>query len=95
MWPVVNQFGKAAGAVGSYLGNIGQNIRDVGTAAGTNIQIARSGDPKSIQNKPLDVAGNKNFGTQVKEVGGALIGKPGTRSDQYSKNKGYVSGKKL
>lgn len=95
MWPVVNQFGKAAGAVGSYLGNIGQNVRDVATAAGTNVQIGRSGGAKAMQGKPLDVAGTKNFTTQVKEVGGAILGKPGTRSDQYSKSKGYVSGKKL
>jgi hypothetical protein len=95
MFPMTNQFGKVAGAVGGYFGNIGKNIRDVGTAAGTNIQIARSGDSKSIQNKPLDVAGSKNFGTQIKEVGGAFLGKPGTRSDQYSKSTGYVPGKKL
>ena len=74
-----------------YVGNIKRNIRDVGTAAGTNVQIARSGKAKSIQGKPLDVAGAKNFSTQVKEVGGAFLGKPGTRSDQYSKEKGYVS----
>jgi hypothetical protein len=80
-------------AVGNYLGGVTQNIRDVGTAVGTNVQIARSGDPKSIQGKPLDTAGSKNFSTQVKEVGGALLGKPGTRSDQYSKSTGYVSGK--
>jgi hypothetical protein len=82
-------------SVGNYLGNLTQNLRDVRTAAGTNIQIARSGDAKSLQGKPLDVAGNKNFSTQVKEVGGAVFGKPGTRSDQYSKEKGYVSGKKF
>ena len=100
MWPNINQFGKTIGgaiikpiaAGAEYLGNIKQNVRDVGTAVGTNIQIARSGDPKSIQGKPLDVAGAKNFGTQVKEVGGALLGNPGTRSDQYSKSTGYVSG---
>ena len=77
----------------SYLGNLGQNIRDVGTAAGTNVQIARYGGENAMQGKTLDKAGNKNFVKQAKEVAGSLIGRPGTRSDEYHNPGGYVSAK--
>lgn len=77
--------------VKSYLGNIGQNVRDVGTAAGTNIQIGRFGGADAMQGKPLDVAGTNNFAKQTKEVFGSIIGRPGTRSDEFTKAGGYKS----
>lgn len=86
MIPGVSQFG-------GYIKNLAQNVRDVGTAVGTNIQIARYGGSKSMQGGSLDRAGGANMGRQIKEVGGAILGQPGTRSDQYSQKGGYVSGK--
>lgn len=83
MIPGVSQFG-------GYIKNLAQNVRDVGTAIGTNVQIARKGGADAMQGKPLDVAGNRNIVNQVKEVAGAVIGKPGTRSDQYKPGVGYM-----
>jgi hypothetical protein len=76
-----NRVPTVIGKVGDYLGNIGQNVRDVGTAAGTNIQIARN--ESVTKSSPLNKAGTSNFINQAKEVAGSLIGRPGTRSDQY------------
>lgn len=96
MIPGVSQFGNAAKSVGNYFGNIGQNARDVGTAFGTNVKIASSRALESTSsNSPTNVKATNNLMTQVKEVGGAFLGKPGTRSDQYSPSTGYVSGSKL
>jgi hypothetical protein len=95
MIPGASQFGNAVSKVGSYFGNIAKNVRDVPTAAGTNIQIARAGGPQSMQGSKLDVAGSKNFSTQMKEVGGAFLGRPGTRSDQFTQGGGYKSGVNL
>jgi hypothetical protein len=88
MIPGVSQFN-------GYVKNVAQNVRDVGTALGTNVQIARYGGAKAQQGGSLDKAGGKNFATQLKEVGGSIVGKSGTRSDQYSKEGGYVSGKSI
>jgi hypothetical protein len=83
-------------SVGNYIGNLAREVRDVPTAFGTNISMAKNNALKTTsQNNPMNVAGEKNVLTQIKEVGGALIGKPGARSDQYKKSTGYVSGKKL
>jgi len=97
MIPGVSQFGNVAKKVGGYVGGIAQNVRDVGTAFGTSAKIgATPGALKSVyQSDPLNQAATKNITTQVKEVGGALLGKPGTRSDQYSPSTGYVPGSKL
>jgi hypothetical protein len=46
-----------------------------------------------MQGKTLEKAGNKNFVKQAKEVAGSLIGRPGTRSDEYHTPGGYVSAK--
>lgn len=91
MFPQVPQFLNPMGAVkrvGNYVGNVAQNVRDVGTALGTNVQIARN--ESVTQNSPLDKAGTNNVVKQVKEVAGAVIGKPGTRSDQYKPGVGYM-----
>jgi hypothetical protein len=90
MIPGGSQFGNVAKKVGGYVGGIAQNVRDVGTAVGTNVQIARFGGANAMQNKPLDVAGNRNIVNQVKEVAGAVLGNPGTRSDQYKPSVGYM-----
>jgi hypothetical protein len=89
MIPGVSQFG-------GYVKGIAQNVRDVGTAFGTNAKIGLSGGLKSTaESNPLNQRAQSNLVTQVKEVGGAFLGKPGTRSDQYSPSTGYVSGSKL
>jgi hypothetical protein len=79
-------------AVGNYIGGIAREIRDVPTAFGTNASIAKNTTVTGPKD-PMNVAGEKNVYKQVKEVGGAFLGKSGTRSDQYSPSKGYVSGK--
>ena len=94
MIPGVSQFGNVVKGVGNYLGGIAREARDVPTAFGTNVSIAKNTavtGPKA----PLNVAGESNVYKQVKEVGGAFLGKSGTRSDQYSPKGGYVSGSKL
>lgn len=90
MIPGVSQFGKLASGVGNYVSNVARNVRDIPTAVGTNIQIARYGGANAMQGKPLDVAGGRNIVNQVKEVAGAVVGKPGTRSDQYKPSVGYM-----
>jgi len=97
MIPGVTQFGNAAKKVGSYVGNIAQNVNDVKTAFGTSAKIGTTpGALKSVyQSDPVNQAATKNITTQIKEVGGAFLGKPGTRSDQYSPAKGYVPGSKI
>lgn len=90
MIPLVSQFGKLASGVGNYVSNVARNVRDIPTAVGTNVQIAKFGGADAMQNRPLDLAGRRNMATQVKEVGGALLGRPGTRSDQYTKSAGYI-----
>lgn len=90
MIPGVSQFGNVAKKVGGYVGGIAQNVRDVGTALGTNVQIARFGGANAMQGKPLDVAGRSNLVNQVKEVAGSIVGNPGTRSDQYKAGAGYM-----
>jgi hypothetical protein len=81
-------------SVGNYIGNIAREVRDIPTAFGTNVSMAKN-RATTGQNDPMSVAGENNVYKQVKEVGGALIGKPGARSDQYKKSTGYVSGKKF
>ena len=91
MFPQVPQFLNPMGAVkrvGSYVGNVAQNVRDVGTALGTNVQIARN--ESVTKNSPLNIAGSKNVVQQAKEVAGAVLGNPGTRSDQYKPSVGYM-----
>lgn len=95
MIPGVSQFANIAKGVGNYVGNIARNVRDVPTAVGTNIQIARKGGADAMQGKPLDVAGHSNLVNQVKEVAGALVGNPGTRSDQYTPSTGYMPAGKV
>lgn len=97
MIPGVSQFANVAKSVGSYVGNIAQNVRDVGTAFGTSAKIGTTpGALKTVyQNDPVNQAATTNITKQVKEVGGAFLGKPGTRSDQYSPSTGYVPGSKL
>lgn len=95
MIPGINQFGNAMNKVGGYFSNIARNVRDLPTAAGTNIQIARKGGADAMENGKLNIAGSKNFSNQVKEVGGAFLGRQGTRSDQFSSGSGYTSGVNL
>jgi hypothetical protein len=97
MIPGASQFGNVAKKVGGYVGNIAQNVHDVGTALATNIKVGTTpGALKTVyDNDPVNKAASNNLTNQVKEVGGALLGKSGTRSDQYNKNTGYVSGSKL
>lgn len=80
--------------VGNYFGGIAREVRDIPTAYGTNASIAKNTTVTGPKD-PLSVAGEKNVFKQVKEVGGALLGKSGTRSDQYKPSTGYVSGSKL
>jgi hypothetical protein len=94
MIPGVSQFANVAKGVGNYFGGIAREARDVPTAFGTNVSIAKNTNVTGPKD-PLNVAGEKNVFKQVKEVGGALIGKSGTRSDQYKPSTGYVSGSKL
>ena len=49
----------------------------------------------AVRSDPINKRAENNLTSQVKEVGGAFLGKSGTRSDQYSPSKGYVSGSKL
>lgn len=92
----IDRAGNAARSVGNYIGNIAREIRDVPTAFGTNISLVKNNAIKTTsQNNPMSVAGEKNVFNQIKEVGGAIVGKPGVRSDQYKKSTGYVSGSKL
>jgi hypothetical protein len=89
----IDRAGNAARSVGNYIGNLAREIRDVPTAFGTNISLVKNNAIKTTkQNDPMSAAGENNVFKQIKEVGGALIGKSGDRSDQYSKEKGYVSG---
>jgi hypothetical protein len=94
MIPGVSQFGNVAKSVGNYFGGIAREARDVPTAFGTNVSIAKNTTVTGPKD-PMNVAGEKNVFKQVKEVGGAFLGNKGTRSDQYSPAKGYVSGSKL
>jgi hypothetical protein len=96
MIPGVTQFGNVAKGVGNYFGSIAREARDVPTAFGTNLSIVKNNALKSTkQSDPMNVAGEKNVYKQVGEVGKAILGKSGTRSDQYSPSTGYVSGSKL
>jgi hypothetical protein len=94
MIPGVSQFGNVAKSVGNYFGGIAREARDVPTAFGTNVSIAKNANVTGPKD-PLNVAGEKNVFKQVKEVGGAFLGNKGTRSDQYAPKTGYVSGSKL
>lgn len=91
MIPGVSQFGNVVNAVGGYVRNIGREMRDIPTAISTNAQIARYGGAEAMQGRKLDVAGGNNFKRQVKDVGGALLGKTGTPSAQYTPKSGFVS----
>ena len=95
MIPGASQFGNVMNKVGGYFGNIARNVRDLPTAAGTNIQIARAGGADAMQGGKLDTAGARNFSNQIKEVGGSFLGRPGTRSDQFTQGGGYKSGVNL
>jgi hypothetical protein len=89
----IDRAGNAARSVGNYIGNLAREIRDVPTAFGTNLSLAKNKAIKTTsQNDPMSVAGENNVYKQIKEVGGALIGKSGVRSDQYKPSTGYVSG---
>jgi hypothetical protein len=90
----IDRAGNAARSVGNYIGNLAREVRDVPTAFGTNISLVKNNAIKTTsQNNPMSVAGEKNVFKQIKEVGGAIIGKPGSRSDQYKPSTGYVKGK--
>ena len=92
----IDRAGNAARSVGNYIGNMAREVRDVPTAFGTNLSMVKNRALKTTsQNDPMSVAGENNVYKQVKDVGGAILGKSGTRSDQYSPSKGYVSGSKL
>lgn len=96
MIPGVSQFGNVARGIGNYVGNIAQNVNDVKTAFGTNAKIGLSkGLTSTAESNPMNQRAANNLTTQIKEVGGSFLGKPGTRSDQYSPSTGYVSGSKL
>ena len=100
MWPVINQFGKAAGAVGNYLGNISREVRDVPTAIGTGLWSSFDSENSRPGSNQTQVDNSTKAGwntrAQVKDVFQAIGGKTGqSRSDQYSKSGKYVSGKKL
>ncbi|CAB4147859.1 hypothetical protein UFOVP696_116 [uncultured Caudovirales phage] len=90
----INRAGNAVRSVGGYISNIAREVSDVPTAFGTNLSIVKNTTVKGPKD-PLSVAGEKNVYKQVKEVGGAFLGKSGTRSDQYKPSTGYVSGSKL
>lgn len=93
MIPGVSQFADILTKSSRYVGNVARELRDVPTAFGTNISIAKNTAVKGPKD-PLSVAGEKNVYKQVKEVGGAFLGKnPGSSSDQYTPAKGYVAGK--
>ena len=94
MIPGVSQFANVARGVGNYFGGIAREARDIPTAYGTNASIVKNTTVKGPKD-PLNVAGEKNVYKQIKEVGGAFLGKSGTRSDQYKPSTGYVSGSKL
>lgn len=90
----IDRAGNAVRSVGGYISNIAREALDVPTAFGTNLSIAKNTTVTGPKD-PLNVAGEKNVYKQVKEVGGAFLGKSGTRSDQYKPSTGYVSGSKL
>lgn len=81
------------GAVGNYLGGIAREARDIPTAIATNVTGGFNGGAASYGDKsPMNVAGSQNFGRQFKELGGALLGHAGTRSDQFNgQTKMYTS----
>ena len=97
MIPGVSQFGNAVKSVGGYFGNIAREARDIPTAFSTNAKVGFTpGALKSVYaSDPINKRAENNLTSQVKEVGGAFLGKSGTRSDQYSPKSGYVSGSKL
>ena len=85
------QFNNIATGVGNYFGGIAREARDIPTAFATNVSMAKNNAAKTTsQNDPMNVAGEQNVYKQVKDVAGALLGKSGTRSDQYSKEYGYM-----
>jgi hypothetical protein len=90
----IDRASNAARSVGGYISNLAREVRDVPTAYGTNASIVKNTTVKGPKD-PLNVAGEKNVYKQIKEVGGAFLGKSGTRSDQYKPSTGYVSGSKL
>lgn len=97
MIPGVSQFGNVVKGVGNYIGGIAREARDVPTAFGTNAKVgSTSGALKSVYaSDPINKRAENNLTSQIKEVGGAFLGKSGTRSDQYSPKTGYVPGSKL
>ena len=97
MIPGVSQFGNVVKGVGSYLGGIAREARDIPTAFGTNAKVgSTSGALKSVYaSDPINKRAENNLTSQIKEVGGSFLGNKGTRSDQYSPKTGYVSGSKL
>jgi hypothetical protein len=90
----IDRASNAARSVGGYISNLAREVRDVPTAYGTNASIVKNTTVTGPKD-PLNVAGEKNVYKQIKEVGGAFLGKSGTRSDQYKPSTGYVSGSKL
>jgi hypothetical protein len=85
----VNPVYKAISTITSYAGNLGRELRDVPTAAGTlaktiqNVKPSQGGGtPTAKSQRAINQAG-ANLGKQIKEVGSALIsGKSGTTSAQ-------------
>jgi hypothetical protein len=96
----VNPVYKAISTITSYAGNLGRELRDVPTAAGTLAKTIQNVKPDRVAITPtaksqraINQAG-ANLGKQIKEVGSALIsGKSGTTSAQSKVKREVKPGK--
>jgi hypothetical protein len=79
-------------SVGNYISNVARSVRDVPTAFGTALDSKGAmATGSNGNNNPM--APIKNLATQAGQVVGSVFGKTdNSRSDQYNKEKGYVSG---
>jgi hypothetical protein len=97
----VNPVYKAVSTLTSYAGNLGRELRDIPTAAGTlaktiqNVKPSQGGGtPTAKSQRAVNQAGS-NVGKQIKEVGSAIIsGKSGTTSAQSKIKREVIPGKK-
>ncbi len=85
----VNPIYKAVSTLTSYAGNLGRELRDIHTAAGTLAKTIGSSKPsqggmgRTVESQVAINAAGANFGKQIKEVGSAIVsGKSGTTSAQ-------------
>jgi hypothetical protein len=90
---ILGNIGNAVKGVGKYVGGIAREVRDLPTAYATNATSGYNGGAAVYgDNSPLNKMSSANFSRQLSEVGGALAGKSGTRSDQFNaKTNTYTS----